>query len=235
MNEVKLTGISSMATRQLLVALAPRCAPAGAPLQFESIGGVEAARRVAEGEAFDLVVLAADAMDKLMAAGHLQPGTLRPLADSAMAVAAPAGRPAPAIDTADALQAAVLQAERIGYSTGPSGVALMSLFERWGVMGLLQGRLVQARPGVPVASLIASGEVGLGFQQRSELLGVPGVQVLGDMPPGLEIVTTFSGAVAARSPQPLLAARALGRLCDAEMDAVKRDLGLAPPAARTAA
>lgn len=230
-----ITGISSMATRGLLAELAPRCAPPGTTLQFESTGGVDAARRVAEGEAFDLVVLAADAMHKLMQAGHLQPGTLRPLADSAMAIAARSGVPAPDIGSEAALREAVLGAERIGYSTGPSGVALMALFERWGVPPALQGRLVQARPGVPVASLIASGEVALGFQQRSELMGVQGVDVLGDMPPGLEIVTTFSGAVAARSTQPQAAAQALAGLCGAGMDAVKRELGLAPPAARAAA
>lgn len=231
MSEVLLTGISSMATRQLLAELAPACAPPGTRLQFESTGGVDAARRVAAGEAFDLVVLAADAMDKLMAAGHLQPGTLRPLVDSAMAIASPAGQPAPEVGSEAALREAVLGAGRIGYSTGPSGVALVALFERWGVMQALQGRLVQARPGVPVASLIASGEVALGFQQRSELLGTDGVQVLGDMPPGLEIVTTFSAAVGARSAQGAAAAQALDALVADRTADAKRRLGMAPPAA----
>lgn len=225
---LSLVGISSMATRQLLAELAPRCAPVGSTLQFESVGGVDAARRVAEGEAFDLVVLAADAMDKLMTAGHLQPGTLRPLVDSPMAVAARAGAPAPDVGSEAALREAVLQAPRIGYSTGPSGVALMALFERWGVMDTLRARLVQARPGVPVASLVASGEASLGFQQLSELINQPGVHVLGEMPAGVQITTTFSGAVAARSAQPALAAQALQTLAGPAAEAVALRLGLQP-------
>lgn len=225
---LSLVGISSMATRQLLAELAPRCAPVGSTLQFESVGGVDAARRVAEGEAFDLVVLAADAMDKLMTAGHLQPGTLRPLVDSPMAIAARAGAPAPDVGSEAALREAVLQAPRIGYSTGPSGVALMALFERWGVMDTLRERLVQARPGVPVASLVASGEASLGFQQLSELINQPGVHVLGEMPAGVQITTTFSGAVAARSAQPALAAQALQTLAGPAAEAVALRLGLQP-------
>lgn len=226
MSEAIVTGISSMATRALLAELAPLCAPPGTQVRFESVGGVDAARRVAEGEPFDLVVLAADAMDKLMLAGHLRPGTLQPLADSPMAIAARAGVPPPDVRTAEALRAAVLRADRIGYSTGPSGVALMALFERWGITAALQGRLVQARPGLPVASLVAGGEVTLGFQQLSELLGVPGVDVLGAMPPGLEIVTTFSGAVGARSTQAALAARALGWLASERAAPVVERVGM---------
>ncbi len=206
--------------------LATRCAPAGSSLQFESVGGVDAARRVAAGEAFDLVVLAADAMDKLLAAGHLLPGTLRPLVDSPMAIASREGPARPDVGSAAALREAVLQAPSIGYSTGPSGVALMALFERWGVMAALRDRLVQARPGVPVASLIAGGEVSLGFQQRSELLGVAGVQVLGDMPSGLEIVTTFSGAVAARSTHVDLARQVLVQLASEQAAAVAERVGM---------
>lgn len=225
---IPLVGISSMATRQLLAELAPLCAPAGRTLQFESVGGVDAARRVAEGESFDLVVLAADAMDKLMVAGHLQPGTLKPLVDSPMAIAAREGMPAPAVGSESALREAVLQAQRIGYSTGPSGVALMALFERWGMLETLRARLVQARPGVPVASLVASGEASLGFQQLSELMHQPGVQVLGEMPAGVQITTTFSGAVAARSAQPALAAQALQALAGPAAEAVAVRLGLQP-------
>ena len=225
---IPLVGISSMATRQLLAELAPLCAPAGSTLRFESVGGVDAARRVAEGESFDLVVLAADAMDKLLAAGHLQPGSLRPLVDSPMAIAAREGTPAPEVGSEAALREAVLQASRIGYSTGPSGVALMALFERWGVMETLRARLVQARAGVPVASLVASGEASLGFQQLSELMHQPGVQVLGEMPAGVQITTTFSGAVAARSAQPALAAQALQALAGPAVEAVAVRLGLQP-------
>lgn len=203
-----LTVISSMATRALLAELlAAWQAAGGTPVSSQAVGGVDAARRVAAGEVFDAVVLASDAIGRLAAGGHVRAGSDRAVVRSSVAVAVRAGTPPPDIGSADALRRAVLAAPSIGYSTGPSGVQLMALFERWGIAPLLAGRLVQAPPGVPVAALVARGDVALGFQQRSELLGVDGINVLGDLPGDIAIVTTFSAAVAATSTAPDEAAR----------------------------
>jgi molybdate transport system substrate-binding protein len=227
MNTV-ISGISSMATRLLLNELSRAHAPGGIELRFESTGGVEAARRVAAGEAFDLVVLAAETMNKLAAAGHVLGDSLIAIADSPMAIAAQQGEPGPAVDSEDALREAVLGARCIGYSTGPSGVALMALFARWRLADTLAGRLSQARPGVPVGTLIADGSCDIGFQQLSELQHVEGVVVLGTMPPGLEIVTTFTGAVGARSAHVAQARQVLRYLGSGEAAATKRRHGLLP-------
>lgn len=203
MSTLPLRAISSMATRQVLAELAERYRQAtGTEMQIESVGGVDAARRVEAGEAFDLVFLASDALDKLAAGGHVQPSSRRALVDSSVAIAVKAGAPQPDVASEDALRRAVLAARSIGYSTGPSGTALLKLFERWGLGETLKPRLVQARAGVPVGSLVASGEAELGFQQLSELMNLDGITLLGGMPPGLEITTTFTGAVAAQAQHP---------------------------------
>lgn len=189
-----------MATRQVLAELADRYRQAtGTEVQVESVGGVDAARRIEAGEAFDLVFLASDAVDKLAAGGHVRRGSQRAVVDSSVAIAVGAAAPKPDVGTEAALRRAVLSARSIGYSTGPSGTALLKLFERWGLAETLKPRLVQARAGVPVGTLVASGEVELGFQQLSELMNVDGIALLGGMPPGLEIRTTFTGAVAAKA------------------------------------
>jgi len=195
--------ISSMATRHLLVALAQAHAAAAtstAATQLESVGGVDAARRVMEGERFDAVVLASDAIERLMAAGRIAPGSVRSIADSVVAIAVRAGAHRPDVSTAAALRATLLQASAIGYSTGPSGTELVRLFERWGVIDALKDRLLQARPGIPVGDLVASGEAEIGFQQLSELMDVSGIELLGVMPAGAEIVSRFCGGVVAGSP-----------------------------------
>lgn len=198
-----IRGISSMATRQILAELAEayrrRC---GVDVAFESVGGVDAARRVQAGEPFDVTVLASDAIDRLVASGHVLAGSRVDLVRSGVAIAVRADAARPDVATEDALRRAVLAARTVGYSTGPSGVALLALFDRWGIAEAIRDRLVQAPAGVPVGTLVARGDVELGFQQLSELLHLPGVALLGPMPPGAEIVTTFSGGVCATSTRP---------------------------------
>lgn len=185
-----------MATRQVLADLiADYERSSGDTARLESVGGVDAARRVQAGEAFDVVVLAAKAIDDLMGTGHALAGSRTDLVHSGVAVAVRAGAQAPDIATEAGLRDAVLQAGSVGYSTGPSGVALLALFDRWGVTEQIRDRIRQAPPGQPVAQMVAQGEVALGFQQLSEMLNVQGIRIVGPLPAKVQIITTFSAAI----------------------------------------
>lgn len=205
-----MRAISSMATRQLLADLSRAANFAGLPeLQIESVGGVEAADRVASGESFDLVFLAQGALQALASAGHVDGKTLTPLVRSQVAIAVPSGNDEPAVSPnaaafvdAARLRDALRGADRIGYSTGPSGTALVRMIERWGMADELDGRLLQARPGIPVAKSLAEGDVQIGFQQLSELISQRGIRILGTMPADAAIDTVFAGVVAAASTTP---------------------------------
>jgi molybdate transport system substrate-binding protein len=197
-------------------------------IEFEAVGGVEAARRVAAGEVFDVVVLASDAIEQLCLSGRLRTGTAVPVVASGIAVAVPKGSPRPAIDTEDAVRRTVLAARHPCYSTGPSGVALLKMFERWGILPSVRDRLVQAKPGVPVGTLVARGESDLGFQQFSEFLGVEGIDVVGPLPPTIQVTTIFSAAIGSDSLQPESAGDFLRFVTSPEMDDVKRSHGMEP-------
>jgi molybdate transport system substrate-binding protein len=224
-----ITGISSMATRQVLAELADAYErETGQHVAIQSVGGVDAARRVQDGEVFDIVVLAADAIDRLAGAGRVDPASRVKLARSGIAIAVPAGTPQPDIGSEAALREAVLGARSIGYSTGPSGTHLMRLFERWGVVQSIAPRIVQAPPGVPVGALVARGEVALGFQQLSELIHLPGIEVVGTLPPDAQSMTIFAAAVCTATSRRESAQALLSFLTSSEADGAKSANGMEP-------
>ena len=218
-----------MATRLLLAELVAGFQQrTGFRVDIESVGGVDAAKRVQAGEAFDVVILASDAIDKLVAAGHLQADSKVDLVRSGVAVAVRSGAPRPDIASEDAVIDAVRAARSISYSTGPSGVALAKLFERWGIAEEIKGRIVQAPPGVPVGTLVARGEVELGFQQLSELLNLDGITVLGPLPPAIQVITIFSAAVSTSSLQADAVHAMLDYMNSPEAANIKRRQGMDP-------
>lgn len=220
-------GISSMATRQVLADLAGQWRlRGGGEMRIESVGGVDAARRVAAGEVFDLVVLASDAIEALAAGGHVLPGSRVDLVRSGVAAAVRAGAPLPDLSSLASLQSALLAAPSIGYSTGPSGTQLLQLFQQWGLDEALRPKLVQASAGVPVGSLVARGDVALGFQQLSELIHVQGIERIEALPAEARIVTVFSGAVCATSLQPEAVREVLAFMAAPEADEAKQRQGM---------
>jgi molybdate transport system substrate-binding protein len=224
-----LSLISSMATRALLADLVAQFeATVGSTITMESVGGVDAVKRVKAGEAFDIVVLAAAAIDELIAVGRVVAGSRTDLVTSGVAVAVRSGSARPDISSEDAVRRAVADAQSLGYSTGPSGVYLTRLFERWGLADAVKDRIVQAPPGVPVGTLVAQGKVALGFQQLSELLNVPGIDVLGPLPPAIQTITTFSAGLAAASAQPGAVRAALAYMASPATANIKRRHGMEP-------
>jgi molybdate transport system substrate-binding protein len=221
--------ISSMATRHVLTELAEsfhRRFPCR--LNIESVGGVVAARRVQADEAFDVVVLAADAVDRLAEAGKVMTARRVDVARSGIAVAVRKGAPRPDIGSEAALRRAIEAARSISYSTGPSGTHLQRLFERWGIARQIEDRTIEAPPGVPVGSLVADGRAEIGFQQMSELIHLEGIDLVGPLPAEVQIMTVFSAALATTSVQTGAAGEWLAFLASPETAEVKLRHGMIP-------
>jgi molybdate transport system substrate-binding protein len=225
----QITGISSMATRQILADLADLYEQrTGWRVVIRPMGGVEAARLVRAGETADVIILASNVMEQLENEGHLVSGSGVNFARSGVAIAIPAGAPRPDISDEEAVRRAVLGPRTICYSTGPSGDHLMRLLKRWGMAESASLRTVQAPPGVPVGVMVARGEADLGFQQLSELLHVPGIEIVGPLPPDIQAVTVFSAGVSATSVQYSESRALIAYVTSPEADAVKRRYGMEP-------
>jgi molybdate transport system substrate-binding protein len=216
-----------MATRQLLGELARSFAQTAAwNVEFDSMGGVDAARLVRDGKEIDVIVLASNVMERLESEGWIVPGTRTGVARSGVAIAVRSGLPHPAIASEEDVRQAILAARTISYSTGPSGDHLKRLFERWNIADLIAERTVEAKPGVPVGSLVARGEADLGFQQLSEFLDVEDIDIVGPLPADIQTMTVFTAGVGTRSAHPDGARAFVAYLGSPETQAAKQRLGM---------
>ncbi len=225
----RITGLSSMATRQILADLARDYELLnGRKVDIRSMGGVEAAKLVRAGKPTDIVVLASKVLESLEAEGHIARGSIRDFARSEIAMAVPAGARRPSVENETGVKQAMIEARRIGYSTGPSGDHFKALCEKWGLTDSVFARALKAPPGVPVATLVANGDADLGVQQLSELIGQPGVEVAGPLPPEIQAVTVFSAGVSTASTEREAAQALVAYLASAATQAAKRRHGMEP-------
>ena len=153
---------------------------------------VDMMKKLKDGEIVDMAIMSATAIDELIKHGRLIARTN--LATSGIGVAVRAGAPKPDISSGEALKRAVLAAKSVVYSTGPSGIYLKDLFERWGIAPEVAAKLVVVK-GEPAGAVCARGEAELAFQQVCELLPVPGIDLVGPLSSDVQKITTFSAAV----------------------------------------
>ncbi len=219
--------LTSGATREFLRDIAAQYArETGVAVEIESAGGVDVARRARAGEKVDGVALSAEVIDTLVKEGVLAAGSRVDIATSGIAVAVRKGAARPDLGSPEALRKAIVAAKSVGYSTGPSGRYLEKLFADWGIREEIAGRIVQAPPGVPVGTFIARGEVELGFQQLSELVHLPGIDIAGPLPAGVQLVTTFALGMSRGCAQADTARKAFAYIASEAANSLRKKNGL---------
>jgi molybdate transport system substrate-binding protein len=225
----EITVLSTQATEQSTRELLPEFEKAtGNTVKIGYTGTLDAKKRIAAGEHFDVLVMASPDIDGFIASGTLVPGSRIDVAKSGIGVGVKAGAPKPDISTSEAFKKALLAAKSIGYSTGPSGVYVLSLFERLGIANELKPKLKQTPTGVFVGTITASGEAEIGIQQVSEMAQFPGVDYVGPLPADIQKMTVFSSGIAANA-KDTAAAKALVKFITApEAGAAYKKRGMEP-------
>ena len=185
--------------------------------------------RLERGEAVDVVIMAAPALENLIRQGRVRADTRVDLAQSKIGMAIKAGAPQPDISTVDALKRTLLAAKSIAYSDSASGVYLSGeLFPKLGIAEQIKGKTRKIE-GDPVGEVVANGEVEIGFQQISELRPVKGIEIGGELPHGAQRVTVIAGGIPTTSKQPDAAKALIQWLASPAADSAIKKSGLEPP------
>ena len=225
--EIKV--LSSLAHREAYLELVPQFErTSGHKISTTWAGTTDIMKRLAAGEIFDLVIVSSASVDELIKQGKVTGGRID-LAKSGIGVAVKAGARKPDISSGAAVKTALLAAQTVGYSTGPSGVYLMSMFQSMGIADEVKAKTRQVPSGGTVGPIIVSGEAEIGLQQVSELVHVPGVDFIGPLPPEVQHVTVFSCAVQAAGKNPDAARDLVMHLIAKSADAVFKKHGLERP------
>jgi molybdate transport system substrate-binding protein len=209
---------------------------AGKPVtgEFANSGGVKT--RTMAGERADVVITTLAAMDELARHGKVVPATRVPVARSAIGVAVRAGAARPDIGSVGAFRHALREARSIAIAdpaTGsPSGNHLVAALERLGMSAELRGKIRWVGGGaggvVVVGDVVASGEAEIGIQQVAEILSVPGLDLVGELPGELQHITVFSAAVAVTAADAASAGRVVAYLASPDAAAVITAKGMRP-------
>ncbi len=228
-NAVEIKVLSTQATEETYRELAPQFEKAsGHKVTTIFTGTLDVQKRLAAGESYDMIIMAGPAIDAQIKAGKAVAGSRVDIAKSGVAVGVPKGAPKPDISNTQALKKTLLAAKSIGYSTGPSGVYLVSLFEKLGVADQVKGKLKQTPTGVFVGTIIANHEVEIGFQQVSELGNFPGVDYVGPLPADVQQTTVFSSGIIAGAKEAEAAQLLVKFLTTPEAGAAFKKRGMEP-------
>jgi molybdate transport system substrate-binding protein len=151
--------------------------------------------RLARNEKFDVLILAGPALEGFIKSGAVQPGTRVDLVASVIGAAVKAGAPKPDISTVSALKQTLLDAKSIAYSASASGTYLSTeLFPKLGIaeqMSKTAKKIYSERVG----TVVARGDAELGFQQVSELIPIPGIDFIGEIPAEVQQAVLFSAGI----------------------------------------
>jgi molybdate transport system substrate-binding protein len=219
--------LSTLAVMGAMRALSGRYeAESGVSIEADFSPTVALLERLRGGEKADIAILTAQGIDDLTHKGIVLPATRTDMALSFVGIAVKAGAARPDIGSVDAVKASLLAARSVAYSKiGASGIFFAGLLHRLGIADEVRTIVV---PSGFTAERLVSNEADLAVQQVSELMMVPGIEVVGKLPSEIQTVATFSGGILASSSRPEQAAALLRFLSSPAVASILRQTGLEP-------
>jgi molybdate transport system substrate-binding protein len=227
--------LSTTAMKTVFEALAPEIERAIGRALAVSLGpSAKLEERLCAGEAADAAILTRAGLNSLVALNRIVDGSLIDIARSPLGVAVRAGAAKPDISSAEAFKQAVLAATAVAVSrpvgAGQSGAHMAKVFERLGIADAVAAKAKYGAGGPTglVGLIVARGDADIGVQQMAELMGVPGIDIVGPLPEELQSVTQFTGGTPTGAANPKAGKEVLYFLTKASAKKIIAANGLEP-------
>ena len=220
---------STISCKEALIELVPEFERAsGHKVNITYAGGSGLSNQIRGGTRGDLFVGPEEFSGPLLDEGRLLAGSRTAFARSTTGLAVRAGTPKPDISSPEKLKSTLLAAGSVSYSAGASGMHFVKVLERLGIADAIAAKRVAPRPGELVGAVVARGDADIGVQQVSELLPVPGIEILGPLPAELQQAIIYGATAFPQSTQREAAQAFVNFLRSEAAHAVLRKKGLDP-------
>jgi molybdate transport system substrate-binding protein len=220
--------MSSIALTKAWQALKPKFETGARKIELVLGAGGAINKRIAGGESGDVVVSSTPGIERLVKDGKVVAGSNRLLARSGVGVAVKTGAPRPDISTAESLRQTLLSARCVAYSDpaggGASGIHFVKVLQQLGIAGPVNAK-ARLGSGALNGEVVARGEADIAIQQIPELMGIPGIDIVGPLPDELQAMTSFSAALLSSSKDPKTAHALIEFLLSRETAAVLKAAG----------
>jgi molybdate transport system substrate-binding protein len=226
--EIKV--LTTGAFKQVVVALIPEFEKATGHkvvLDNGTVGQLQ--KRVDDGEAFDVLVLSPKGIEDYIKSGKIAPGSNAMLAKVGVGVMVKEGATQPDISSVEAFKQALLKAKSVGYidpaSGGSSGIYVANLLDKLGIGDQIKPK-AKLQQGGHVSDLVKTGEAEIGIHQNSEIVGQPGVTLVGPLPSEIQNYTTYAVGLSAAAKQAEAAKAFIKVLTGPSAAAVLKSVGM---------
>jgi molybdate transport system substrate-binding protein len=152
-----------------------------------------ATAKVKSAAAPDLIIMSPETIDGLVKE-DLIAGGRTDVFISGIGLAVKAGAPKPDIGSVEAFKKTLLGAKSVAQSKFQSGVYFASVLNRLGIADQMKPKIVVVESG-PVGVAAANGDAEIAVQQLTELLAVPGIDLVGPLPADLQTKIVYAAGI----------------------------------------
>ena len=221
--------LGTTAAKEALIEIVPLFERAsGHKINITFASGPRMVERIRTGATGDLFIGPDEYNEPLLKEGKLVAGSGVDFAHSLTGVAVRAGAPRPDISTPEKFKSALVAAKTVSFSEGASGIHVVNVLQRLGLSDAIKAKYVAPKGDEPVAAVVARGDAEIGIHQISQLLPVPGIDIVGPFPGDLQKIIAYAATALTGSTQREVGQEFVKFLRSPEAAAIIKKKGMEP-------